>query len=409
MNVNMKWKNLMKVAFQSILRHRMRSFLTMLGIIIGVGAVIALVSIGDGAQVQIQNQIASLGTNLLMIMPWSEQRRNVSQGAGNMNTLTLDDFETIQKKATLLQGISPDVRGSGQVIAGSKNWSTSIEGVSEAYLTIRNWSLDQGSFFTDRDLKTRNKVAVLGKTVVDQLFADQSPIGASIRIGNVPFKVIGVLVAKGQSANGRDQDDLILTPATTAYYRLGGSRRPLTMMASVISKEQMTDAQEEIRQILRTEHKLRADDDDNFTIRSQTDIVETATSVTRMLTILLGSIAGVSLVVGGIGIMNIMLVSVTERTREIGIRLAIGARGSDVLTQFLIEAIILSLFGGVIGILAGIGSGYGIGRAVGMPIAVNPVVMAVAFLFSGAVGVFFGFYPARKAAALDPIVALRYE
>jgi putative ABC transport system permease protein len=405
----MKWKNLIKVAMQSILRHRMRSFLTMLGIIIGVGAVIALVSIGNGAQAQIENQIASLGTNLLMIMPWNEQRRSVSQGAGNMNTLTLDDVEAIQKKATLLQAISPDVRVNGQIIAGARNWSTSIEGVSDTYLTIRNWSLDQGSFFTDRDLKSRNKVAVLGKTVVDQLFPDQSPLGTSIRIGNVPFKVIGVLTAKGQSANGRDQDDLILTPATTAYYRLGGSRRPLTMMASVISKDQMPAAQEEIRQILREAHKLRAGDDDNFSIRSQTDIVETATSVTGMLTLLLGSIAGVSLVVGGIGIMNIMLVSVTERTREIGIRLAIGARGSDVLTQFLIEAVILSLFGGIIGILAGIGTGYGLGQMINMPIVVEPLIITVAFLFSGAVGVFFGFYPARKAAALDPIVALRYE
>ena len=399
----------MKVAFQSILRHRMRSFLTMLGIIIGVGAVIALVSIGNGAQVQVQNQIASLGTNLLMIMPWASQSGGVSKGAGTMNNLTLDNLDAIQKKATLLQGISPEIRENFQVIAGARNWSTSIEGVSATFLDIRNWSLEQGSFFTERDLKSRNKVAVLGKTVVTQLFSDQNPLGASIRIGNVPFKVIGVLTAKGQSANGRDQDDLILTPATTAYYRLGGTKRPMTAIASVIAEDQVSAAQEQIRQILREEHKLQAGDNDDFSIGSQTDIMETATSVTKMLTILLGSIAGVSLFVGGIGIMNIMLVSVTERTREIGIRLAIGARGGDVLTQFLIEAIILSLFGGVIGIAAGIGSGYGIGRVIGMSIAVDPVVIAVAFLFSGAVGIFFGFYPARKAAALDPIVALRYE
>ena len=281
--------------------------------------------------------------------------------------------------------------------------------MSPTYPVIRNWPLAQGVFFTERDIKTRNKVAVLGKTLVDELFSGQSPLGARIRVGNVPLRVIGVLSEKGATANGNDQDDILLVPSTTAYYRFGGNRRPMTLMASVMNEEQMEAAEEQIRQILREEHDLQPGDEDDFTIRSQTDIVETATSVTGMLTLLLGSIAGVSLVVGGIGIMNIMLVSVTERTREIGIRLAIGARGSDVLTQFLIEAVILSLLGGMIGIGTGIGSGYGIGKLINMPIAVDPLVIAVAFLFSGAVGVFFGFYPARKAAALDPIVALRYE
>ena len=405
----MKWGNLIKVAFKSLIRNKMRSFLTMLGIIIGVGAVIALVSVGNGAQVQIQQQIASLGTNLLMVMPSSMRVGGISQGAGTRTSITLDDVEVLAKKATLIQGVSPTIRGSGQVVAGAQNWSTSYEGVSHTYLTIRNWTLAQGTFFTERDIKTRAKVAVLGKTVADELFPGQNPIGAKIRVGNIPMKVIGVLSERGQSANGSDQDDTMLIPSTTAYYRFGRQRHPMSLTISVISEDQMDAAEEQIRQILRQEHDLEPAQDDDFVIRSQTDIVETATSVTGMLTLLLGSIAGVSLVVGGIGIMNIMLVSVTERTREIGIRLAIGARGSDVLTQFLIEAVILSLFGGIIGIASGIGSGYGIGKLINMPIAVDPLVIAVAFLFSGAVGVFFGFYPARKAAALDPIIALRYE
>jgi putative ABC transport system permease protein len=404
----MKWGNLLKVAFQSIMRHRMRSFLTMLGIIIGVGAVIALVSIGNGAQTQVKNQIASLGTNLLMVMPGNFRPGGISQGAGNRNAMKLQDIDTLKKKATLLQALSPTIRVSGQLIAGSQNWSTSVQGVSESYLDIRDWPLAEGAFFTERDLRARNKVIVLGKTVATELFSDQSPIGQQVRVGKVPMKVIGVLSEKGQSGNN-DQDDVAYVPYTTAYYRLGGNRGGFMLMASVVNEDVMTDAEDEIRTILREEHKLAESADDDFSIRSQTDIVQTATSITGVMTMLLGSIAGVSLVVGGIGIMNIMLVSVTERTREIGIRLAIGARGSDVLAQFLIEAIILSLFGGLIGIAAGIGVGYGLGKLINMSITVDPVVIAVAFLFSGGIGVFFGFYPARKAAALDPIVALRYE
>ena len=391
------------------MRHRMRSLLTMLGIIIGVGAVIALVSIGKGAQASIEDQIASLGTNLLMIMPGSGQSGGVSHGAGSRESLTIADVEKLNKNATLLQYISPVLRAGGQVIAGSNNWSTGIQGVSPSYLDIRQWSLASGTFFTDRDEKTRNKVAVLGQTVAQQLFADQDPVGANIRIRNVPFKVIGLLSAKGQSATGNDQDDLILVPALTAFYRLSNARHVNSIMVTAVSADQMDAAQQEVEALLREAHHLKPGDDDNFAVRTQADIVETATTITNMLTLLLGSIASVSLVVGGIGIMNIMLVSVTERTREIGIRLAIGARGGDVLIQFLIEAVILSLLGGVFGILAGIGSGYGLGRLINMTIAVDPIIVAIAFVFSGAVGVFFGFYPARKAAALNPIDALRYE
>ena len=392
------------------MKNRMRSLLTMLGIIIGVGAVIALVSIGKGAQARIETQIASLGTNLIMVTPGSSQSQGVRRGAGSRDSLKLEDIEKLEKVATFVQYVSPVIRVGTQVIGGGSNWATSIEGVSPEYLDLREWPLESGTFFTERDIRSRNKVAILGKTVANELFPDQTPIGAGIRIRNVPFKIIGVLGEKGQSAGGRDQDDLILTPSTTAYYRLAGRRRRVDMiMASAISAEQLETTQEEIQRILREAHRLEPGEEDDFTIRDQTDIVETATSVTSMLTMLLGSIAGVSLLVGGIGIMNIMLVSVTERTREIGIRLAIGARAGDVLIQFLIEAIILSLCGGVLGIVSGLGFGHVLGQFIGMDIVVDPAIIVFAFLFSGAVGIFFGFYPARKAATLDTIEALRYE
>ncbi|MCU0287633.1 MAG: ABC transporter permease [Acidobacteria bacterium] len=405
----MKWKNLIKVALKSIMKNRMRSLLTVLGIIIGVGAVIALVSIGQGASASIEKQIAGLGSNLIMIFPGHTRVGGVSMGAQSRRTITMEDFKSLEKEARMLKAISPMVRSGGQVIAGDKNWATSVNGVAPNYLEIREWGMTKGEFFGARDVLARRKVAVLGKTVAAELFGEIDPVGQRIRIGNIPFQVMGVLKERGESMGGQDQDDVILAPFTTVLYRMSDGQSINAIMASAISVEKMDAAYDEITNILRTAHKLLPGDDDDFNVRSQTDIIETATNVTGIMTMVLGAIAGVSLLVGGIGIMNIMLVSVTERTREIGIRLAIGARGGDILVQFLIEAVTLSLFGGIIGILSGIGLGKMIANLINMSIIVNPVVVFGAFFFSGAVGIFFGFYPAMKASKLNPIDALRYE
>lgn len=405
----MKWKNLIKAAFKSILKNRMRSLLTMLGIIIGVGAVIALVSIGQGASAEITKNISSLGTNMLIIMPGSSQMGGVNRGASSLNTLTMDDVKRLEEDSQWLQNVSPVIRASGQIIAGGKNWASSVYGVSPNYLEIRDWPLEKGSFFTERDIRSRHKVAVLGQTVVEELFGDQDPLGAGIRIRNIPFTVIGVMGEKGQNMMGMDQDDVVIVPSSTALYRMSDGKTVDVIMASAVSTEGMEQAAAEIKTLLRSAHRLQPTESDDFVVRSQTEIVNTATSITGILTMLLGAIAGVSLLVGGIGIMNIMLVSVTERTREIGIRMAIGARGSDVLTQFLIESVILSMIGGMIGILLGIGLGELAATLIGIGIIVNPVIIVISCFFSGAVGIFFGFYPARKASRLDPIEALHYE
>ncbi|ACN13697.1 putative macrolipide-specific ABC-type efflux carrier (MacA conjunction protein) [Desulforapulum autotrophicum HRM2] len=405
----MRWHKLILVALKSIARNKMRSLLTMLGIIIGVASVITMVALGEGSQADIEGEVASLGTNLLMVRPGSVDSGGVSGGAGSRPSLTMDDVVRLEKYATRLRWVSAEVRATGQVIAGSNNWSTTITGVAPNYLSIRNYEMENGSFFTVRDSKTRAKVAVLGKTVADELFPDQNPVGARLRIRNVPFKVIGVMAEKGQSSMGNDQDDIIFAPDNTVLYRLSNGKTIHDISASAISSEAMDAAKEELTTLLRSEHRLAADAEDDFIIRDQTEIVEIATRVTGTLTLLLSSIAGVSLLVGGIGIMNIMLVSVTERTREIGIRLAIGARPLDVLAQFLIEAAILSLLGGLIGILSGLSAAWGVGKLLGVSAVVNPTVILITVLFTGAVGVFFGFYPARKAANLNPIDALRYE
>jgi len=405
----MNARNILKVALRSILRHRMRSVLTMLGIIIGVGAVIMMVSIGQGVQQQVESQIAGLGANVLMVFPQASSQGGVSMGAGTQEALTLEDVEKIEREATSVNYVSPIVRSTGQIIGGIGNWSTTIQGVYPSFLDLREWPLASGEFFTDRELSARTKVCVIGQTVVTNLFPGSDPVGAQIRIRNVPFRVIGVLAAKGQGAGGQDQDDIILAPATTVLDRLSGRRFIQQIMVSAASEAQMAQAQQEITTLLRESHRIQAGEENNFMIRSQTEIAETAAATTQVLTLFLASIAGVSLVVGGIGIMNIMLVSVTERTREIGIRLAIGARSSDVLTQFLVESVVLSLFGGILGILLGIGGAQLLSIVADLATALNPPIIVISFVFSAVIGIFFGFYPARKAAALKPIEALRYE
>jgi putative ABC transport system permease protein len=405
----MLWYYIIRLALRSILKNRMRSLLTTLGIVIGVASVIALVSIGRGTQAKIEGQIATLGTNLITIRPGRATSFGVSKGASSLNTLTLEDIARIEEDAPSVQYVSPVISVSAQVISESKNWSTSIQGVSESFLEIRDWALERGSFFTRNDVKARKKVAVLGKTVATELFGDADPVGARIRIGTIPFTVIGVLEAKGEGMGGRDQDDIVMAPSTTVLYRMSDGKSVGTIMASAVSAQATDQAEKEMTSILRSQHRIPEGQEDDFHVHNQTEITETAQSVTNTIITLLSAIAAVSLLVGGIGIMNIMLVSVTERTREIGIRLAVGARESDVLAQFLVESFILSLSGGVIGTAVGVAIGYILARWMGQSIVVDPVWVLTACIFSGAVGIFFGFYPARKASRLDPIEALRYE
>jgi len=402
-------KNLMKVAFKSIMKNRMRSLLTSLGIIIGVSAVIVMVAVGSGSQAQIEQSIDSLGTNLIIVFPGSSSSGGVRGGAGSFNRFTFDDVEKLQKEATLLSGISGVVRSGGQVIGGGENWNTEIYGVDPDYFEIRNWEIEYGEYFTDKDVTGRKKVALLGKTIADELFPDSDPTGQKIRIRNIPFTVIGVLKEKGQSGVGQDQDDVILAPSTTVLYRLKGRQYIDMINASAISSEQMDAAQEEMRLILRESHRIDDGDDDDFSIANQAEISEAFTETSKTMTLLLGAIAAVSLIVGGIGIMNIMLVSVTERTREIGIRLSVGARAGDILTQFLSEAVVLSLAGGFIGIILSFGTVYLLNSVTDVYAVISPEIIAISVLFSAAVGIFFGFYPARKASGLNPIDALRYE
>ena len=405
----MKLRILIGLALESILKNKMRAMLTMLGIVIGVAAVIVMVAVGYGARSSIRAQISSLGTNMIVITPGASVAGGVSQGAQAFATLTVADAEKVRKESQIVAAVSPVITSRTQVIAAGGNWRTSINGVDTDYQIIRDWQTDAGTFFAPEDVRAARSVAVLGQTVAQRVFPDGDAVGQEIQIAATRFKVVGVLAAKGQTASGNDSDDVILIPYTTAATRLSGRARIPQILASTSSSGDIDAAQEEIRTLLRESHRIEVGEDDDFTVRNQTELATAAESSTRVMTLLMAAIASISLLVGGIGIMNIMLVSVTERTREIGIRLAIGARGSDVLTQFLVESIVMGMLGGVAGLALGITSAAVLAHFTGWETVISPLVMVVAVGFSGAVGVFFGYYPARKAAALNPIDALRYE
>jgi putative ABC transport system permease protein len=406
----MKQSTLFRVAGQSIRKNKMRTLLTMLGIVIGVAAVIVMVALGNGARLKIESSMNRLGTNFIMIMPKPSTRGGSSQGAGGFSELTVADADKIKREATLVPAVSPVVVTIGQVVGGEGNWRTRVYGVSLDYFAIGNWGTSSGEHFSDIDVRSGRKVALLGATVATNLFATGVPVGAQIRIGHVPFTVVGVLQAKGQGPGGGDEDDIVLMPYTTAQSRLSGDVEIGHIVASAFSASQLPAAQEEIAGILRESHKLNpAGTEDDFFLRNQTQVMRAITSTTRTMSALLAASASISLFVGGIGIMNIMLVSVTERTREIGIRMAIGARGRDVLNQFLVESTVMSVLGGLVGLVFGYMGAMILERVTGWTVATPLSAVLIAIGFSAAVGVFFGLYPARKAAALNPIEALRYE
>ena len=399
-----------RIAMRALARNKMRSILTMLGIIIGVGAVIAMVGLGQGAQQQVQQQIAAMGSNLLFVGSGTVNRGGLRMGSGATKTLVYQDLVAILRECPAVVTAAPGAGASAQVVFGNDNWSTRLTGTEPQYFDVRNWPVASGSVFSQSDVDTAANVAVIGETVRKNLFGAVDPVGQTVRINNIPFKVVGVLVAKGSSAAmGQDQDDAIFVPLTTLQKKISGQDWLQFIMVSAQSRDASYSAQQQITGLLRDRHRIRPGTDDDFFVRNLADVADLADQSSQVFTLLLASIASVSLLVGGIGIMNIMLVSVTERTREIGIRMAIGATEADVQRQFLIEAVVLSLIGGAIGILLGVASSLIITNVLGWPVLVSPLAIVTAVVFSAAVGIFFGFYPARKAASLDPIEALRYE
>lgn len=406
MNIN----NLLKIALRALTNNKLRAFLTMLGIIIGVASVITMLAIGQGSKRSIQAQISEMGSNMIMIHPGGEMRGGVRQDPSEMQTLKLENYQTLSEECTYLSAISPQVSSSGQLIHGANNYPSSVSGVSIDYLKIRQLTVEQGDMFTEADIKTSAKVCVIGKTIVDNLFPDgESPIGKIIRFNKIPFRVVGVLKSKGYNSMGMDQDDIVLAPYTTVMKRLLAVTYLEGIFASALTEDMTDYATDEISRILRREHKLKATDDDDFSIRSQQELNSMLSSTTGLMTTLLACIAGISLVVGGIGIMNIMYVSVTERTREIGLRMSVGARGIDILSQFLIEAVLISITGGLIGVLIGCGACWIVKVVVHWPVYIQLWSVFLSFAVCTLTGIFFGWYPAKKAACLDPIEAIRYE
>jgi len=401
-----------RISLRALRVNKMRSALTMLGIIIGVGAVIAMLAVGTGARQKIGEQMASMGSNLIMVLPGSTSAGGVRMGAGTQPTLSMGDAEAMLRECPAIAEVAPVLGGVAQVVYGNQNWSTSITGTTPGMLVVREWQLSSGRAFTSDDIRSATKVCLIGQTIVDNLFGSISPLGQIIRIKNIPFTVIGVLEAKGQDPGGHDQDDAIYVPVTTAQKKLFGTSFPgmvRTIMVQARSAEDLAPAEKQINELLRQRHHIGQKQDNDFTVRNLTQMMQAAEESTKVMTLLLGAIASVSLLVGGIGIMNIMLVSVTERTREIGIRMAIGAKTWDIRLQFIIEALILSLIGGVVGIIIGISGSEILSLVMDWPTIVSPLSIFLSFGFSGLVGIFFGFYPAYKASLLDPIEALRYE
>ncbi|MCD7898735.1 MAG: ABC transporter permease [Bacteroides sp.] len=406
----MNLTNLFKIALRALVNNKMRAFLTMLGIIIGVASVITMLAIGQGSKKSIEQQVSEMGSNMIMIHPGAERRGGVRQDPSAMQTLKLEDYTSLQQETTFLAGVSPNVSKSGQFINGANNYPSSVNGVGLDYLTIRQLKVENGEMFTAADILSSAKVCVIGKTIVDNLFPDGSdPVGQVIRFDKIPFRVVGVLQSKGYNSMGQDQDAVVLAPYTTVMKRLLAVTYLQGIYASAITEDMTEEAIDEISTILRANHKLKETDDDDFNVRSQQELSEMLNTTTDLMTTLLACIAGISLVVGGIGIMNIMYVSVTERIREIGLRMSVGARGIDILSQFLIEAVMISITGGIIGVLFGIGASFAVNSIASWPVYIQMWSVILSFVVCTITGIFFGWYPAKKAADLDPIEAIRYE